>query len=244
MFNFVSNIIPTDPSTFEDNLFLTFDMDWAPDFVMKYTFDILERNQIPSTWMITHPTPLLDNLSESEFVQFGIHPNFNDFFEVNENRKLDSVYDRVVNLIDLVPQARSVRSHSVTQSSRLHDVFRQVGLTHELNHYIPFSSQIVLRPWKLWNGLIKVPFGWEDDCDFENTTLGFLHRVLAMKGLRVLNFHPIHVYLNSTSLDIYERTRDIHKNENLLIHHKIPGYGTESFLMDLIRIAGKLGRSN
>ena len=128
--------------------------------------------------------------------------------------------------MDLVPEAKSVRSHSMTQSSPLLELFRSIGLTHDCNHFIPSSSSIELQPWVHWNGLIKVPFFYEDDAYCLAADTEPVQTLMASPGLCVFNFHPIHVFLNTEHMDRYENTRNNHDDPKALIdfrNNKVTG---------------------
>lgn len=234
VFKFISDLNPESFSNENTDLYLTIDMDWAPDFVLEYTFDILKRNKVPSTWMVTHETSFLNTLASSELIQLGIHPNFNDLLSGNSHDS-KSVEEKLAQLVSILPNAQSVRSHSMTQSSKILDSFVKFGITHDCNHYLPFSSKIVQRPWRIWNGLIKVPFGWEDDLDINITDETFAHSISKSLGLKVFNFHPIHIYLNSNSMHTYEETRRFHQDEEMLSRFRFVGFGAHSFLLQLIK---------
>lgn len=237
MFNHISSIKPEINSTYENDVFITIDMDWAPDYILEDTHSFLLSNNVKSTWMVTHRTPFLDVLIKSELIELGIHPNFNDFFDTRNSTVSDNAYDRIVKVLSIVPNAKSVRSHSMTQNSRMLDIFSNLGIRHDCNHYIPFNSGIILKPWKIWNGLIKVPFGWEDDLDFSNTSRQFAQKIIGFQGLKVLNFHPIHLFLNSSSMNTYENTRFEHGLPEIMKKYINQNYGTRSFLSDVISIS-------
>ncbi len=55
-------------------------------------------------------------------------------------------------------------------------------------------------------------------------------------GLKVFDFHPIHVFLNTETLECYERTQTSHHSPNELIKHRCQGYGTRSRLIELLRL--------
>jgi len=57
--------------------------------------------------------------------------------------------------------------------------------------------------------------------------------------LKVLDFHPIHVFLNTESLDRYERTRPLHHNPKELIKHRFEGYGTRNRLLEVLELVEK-----
>jgi hypothetical protein len=107
-------------------------------------------------------------------------------------------------------------------------------MTHDCNHFIPEQSAIELKPWLAWNGLTKVPHYWEDDAAFiyvENTPM---NEIMKRKGIKVFDFHPIHIFLNTECLDRYERTREIHNSPIELISHRFDGEGTRSALLNLL----------
>ncbi len=138
----------------------------------------------------------------------------------------------------IVPEAKSVRSHSMTQSSNLLQLFHDKGLTRDCNHFIPHQAGIELQPWYLWNGLIKVPYFWEDDASvIYGENLNEIGILLLKKGLKVFDFHPIHVFLNTEKIERYEETRDFHRMPDLLRDYcntKI--YSTRTALITLIEL--------
>ncbi|QNI75221.1 hypothetical protein [Synechococcus sp. MVIR-18-1] len=212
---------------------LTFDIDWACDEILADCINLVESYNIPATWFVTHDTPLLSRLRDNNNFELGIHPNFNNLLNGPCNtQSIDKIID---DLLNLVPEAVSVRSHSMVQSSRLQDVFSKKGLIFDCNHFIPEQSKIVLKPWSLWNGLIKVPHFWEDDvfCLYPKGTEPDL--LLSREGLKVFDFHPIHVFLNTESIERYENSRNVHHDASQLIDYRFPGHGVRNQLLNLIK---------
>lgn len=41
---------------------LTFDLDWAPDWIIEEVVSILIDNCVKSTWFVTHASPAIDKL--------------------------------------------------------------------------------------------------------------------------------------------------------------------------------------
>jgi hypothetical protein len=55
----------------------TFDMDWASDFMIEETIDVLLQHRIKGTYFITHDFPALAKLqAHPDLFEIGIHPNF------------------------------------------------------------------------------------------------------------------------------------------------------------------------
>lgn len=233
----ISSIQIDDESSWKDAIFLTFDIDWAHDDVLVDTIGLVELAGVAATWFVTHDTPVLDRLRANPKFELGIHPNFNFLLE-GDDRNGRNGRDVIERLQTIVPEATSVRSHSTTQSSGLLALFQEMGLTHDANHFVPVQTGIELKLWKLWNNLIRIPYNWEDDvhCAYGlEKDISFL--ALSTRGLKVFDFHPIHVYLNTESLDRYERTRPFHQKPKELIKHRFQGYGTRSRLVRLLELA-------
>ena len=192
-FSCLSEINPQDYESYNQRIFLTFDIDWAHDEVIKYTLDLIEASKIQATIFITHDTPLIDRMRSNNNLELGIHPNFNPLLDGTEIKKRTEreVMDEI---LEIVPNAKCLRSHSLTQSERLLDIFSEYGLSHISNTYIPFMENNILRPWKLWSDLIITPHFFQDNVELR------LRNELSVNnslGLKIYDFHPIHIFLNS-----------------------------------------------
>ena len=234
VFSRLSTILLENPATWEGKIFLTFDIDWAHDQVLSDTIDLVEQANVEATWFVTHDTPLLDRMRANPKFELGIHPNFNFLLngDARNGRTPEEVLDR---LLQVVPEAKSVRCHSMTQNSNLLHLFWEKGLTHDSNHYIPEESKIELKPWEQWTGILKVPYFWEDDVFCLNKSISTITQLTQRSGLRVFDFHPIHVFLNTEDMNRYERSRGYHQNPSELIGYRNNGNkGVRDFLAELI----------
>lgn len=235
MTNTFIKLSSVDPDVSEswNNSAITFDIDWACDEVLADTIDLVESFDVQATWFVTHSTPLLQRLRDNPNFELGIHPNFN--FLLNGDLRNGATAEEVVKrLMSFVPEAKVVRSHSMTQSTNLLQIFSDNGLTHDANHFIPEQTQIEMKPWRLWTGLIKVPYFWEDDvaCLYSNNTS--ILELTKRTGLRVFDFHPIHVFLNTESLERYESSRAVHRSPLALLQQRFAGIGARSHLIQLM----------
>lgn len=244
-FNTLANIDPCLATTWRDKVFLTFDIDWAHDLVILDSLELLTKADASATFFVTHRSDLIAELQSNQRIELGIHPNFNWLLSSEQNTGKDS-RDVVDLLLEVIPCARSVRSHSLTQNSHLLKYFASVGLTHEANTFIPYSTGQVIRPWRGIEGLARIPYGWEDDAHIlyaaQNIQYSEPCDIVDNKTipLKVFDFHPIHVFLNTESLDRYERTRPLHQNPNELIRHRYQGFGTRNRLIELLRHTTKV----
>lgn len=225
-FSTISSIDVQAPASWQGVFFITLDIDWCHDDILRYSIELLERVNVCATWFVTHDTPMLERLRANPKFELGIHPNFNFLMQGDgrNGRTAEEVIDR---LMEVVPEAKSVRSHSLTQSSRLIELFREKGLCYECNSYQPFG---LCEPWLTWNDLIKIPHFWEDDLSLEYDVK--LH--VPDKGLAVFDFHPIHVFLNSGNLAIYEKSADHHYNPEMLKNFRNHSNGVGDWFIELI----------
>ena len=138
-FENIKNINLENPSSWEDKIFLTFDIDWCSDEVLSFTLDIIEKNNIKATFFVIHETKLLDRMRANPNIELGIHPNFNPLLsgDFRYGKNIDEVVGYYKNI---VPEAMSVRSHSLTQSGVIFPIFEKNNLTYECNTFIPLQG--------------------------------------------------------------------------------------------------------
>lgn len=234
-FGTLSSIRLDDPASWQDQLFLTFDFDWARDEVLADTIDLVEQSGVAATWFVTHSTNLLRRLRENPLFELGIHPNFNPLLAGDSSARGKNASGIVRDLLELVPEARAVRSHSLAQSTPLANLFRQAGLVFECNDLIHFDSGIQLRPWLHWSGMVKIPFFWEDDVHFTCQWDCTMSQLKAMPGLKAFAFHPLHVFLNTDTVLRYEKAKKTSGDIAELRSLGNPGQGIRTILQELLR---------
>lgn len=242
----VSSIIPGDPSTWTNSVFLTFDIDWAHNEIIADSISLVEQAGVAATWFVTNDTPILDRLRHNPLFELGIHPNFNLLLE-GSDRMGSSPVEVIQRIKEVVPEATSARSHSLVHGTQILNLLVQFGITHDLNCLIPESAGITLSPWRMWDDLVRVPYFWEDDVaclfDVRMTQPGSLELLARRPGLKVFDFHPIHVFLNTEHLDRYERTRHLHQNPEELIKYRYKGVGARTRLLELLQVMKSLANN-
>lgn len=228
---FLKDLKPLEPSSFCDPI-LTFDIDWAHDEVINDVRILVGQYNSRATWMVTHRSDSIDDLKKDSKYDLGIHPNFNDLLSGSRTGSAEEIVDH---LLTYVENCEVVRSHSICQSSRLSNLFFSRRIRVESNDYLPASQLENIKPWFLDSGIIKAPYFFSDElaCISRKASLS-VSSLCQKSGLKIFNFHPIHVFLNTESLDRYERTRPFHQNPKELIKHRYEGYGTRSRLIELL----------
>jgi ubiquinone/menaquinone biosynthesis C-methylase UbiE len=179
---------------------LTFDVDWAPDYMIDFAAGLLAQAKVRSTWFVTHESPAIDRMRQRpDLFELGIHPNFLPGSSHGETTK--QVLDTCT---AMVPEAQSFRTHSLVQSTPLLcEVMQSTRLTIDASLFLP--GQAYVAPFRFeWDGhvLLRVPFHWEDDHEMASAAPRWDLGTRKARG-EVFNFHPIHVYLNSSDMKAY-----------------------------------------
>jgi hypothetical protein len=216
-------------------ILFTADIDWAPEEVVLDTIQLFEKYNVCCTFFATHDSKVLKNCSEKLF-EIGLHPNFNNLV-YGKGGSADRILSE---LKDLYPTAKGIRSHSLTQSGVLLNKFKEIGMLYELNHFLPYHQD--LKPFVLWNGLVRIPFNWEDDYHFAlNYTFDESQINLNDPHLNIFNFHPIHIYLNSENNERFLKIKNNQENINFINKHinKSNILGTRDLLISLLEYVNK-----
>ncbi len=237
-FSNISTIEPETVETWERKCFLSFDIDWAHDDVLADTIKIVRDAGVASTWFVTHNTPLLHQIRNLNRAEMGIHPNFNPLLDGTCIDSANTAEKVISTVLSLVPDARAIRSHSLTQNERLVDQFRDIGLSHISNFFVPQGCGFVVKPFRIWNDMVIVPHCWQDNVALK-MPLPFPTEAELSSGFHLFDFHPIHIFLNTEHLDRYERTRHLHHKPEELIKHRYVGQGTRTRLLDLLQLPGQ-----
>lgn len=211
-------------------LLLSFDTDWAPAFVLEEVVALLDN--IPATFLVTDADAAA-TLSRHRHLELGIHPNFMPGSSHGNDRK-----GIVKHIMGLVPGARVSRSHNLCQDTTILDILVSAGIEYDLS-LLEYHNPNP-RPFRYWNGLIRVPYNLEDDvlCQ-RGDSFRAADWVGACQHL-FCDFHPIHIYLNTENMKRYEGLRSLGplaqvRAEDLKMHINRTGPGLRTLFCQLIQ---------
>ncbi len=227
----------------ERQTILTLDVDWAPDFMIRAAAEILKKHHVKATWFVTHTSPAIEELKQCPLFECGIHPNF------QAGSTHGSTPAKVIrHCLDLVPGAISMRTHGLVQSSHLYfQVMTETPVRVDVSTFHPVNgpSEGSLFWRRGAPPLLKLPYVWEDDFEFESPTPKWDGRSWLEKrrGLNILGFHPVHIFLNSPDErpyfalkklgpDFLQRTPE----EVVALRHEGPGTG--NFFTEVVTFLG------
>lgn len=187
---------------------LTLDIDWAPDWMVADAADRLAGAGVRATWFATHASPVLRDLRSEPLFEVGIHPNF-----LPGSSHGASAAEVLAHMRELVPGARSVRTHSLFQSERHSQLLVEdfglrtdcsqllLGASHVAPHRLRFSPD---GPW-----LTRVPHVFQDNMAMHaGLSWRFDEPGYHTPGLKVFDFHPVHLALNSPDFGTYARLKE------------------------------------
>ncbi len=217
-----------------ESIGLTFDIDWAPEFVISEMVELLKSYEVKATLFCTHSSNVIRDLTDDDNFEIALHPNFS-----NSSSHGKTEIDVMDYLLKLHPEAKGVRSHSLVQSTPVLELFIEKRMEYDCNLFM--FAQSYLAPFINWNGLVRIPYYFEDDLyssygypwEIENTDL-------KSQGLKIFDFHPIHIFLNSNNMNNYNSARknsdpitetdeaELSKYKNLVER------GTKDFLIDIL----------
>lgn len=191
----------------EPTIIVTLDVDWAADWMIEMAAEVLVERGVKATWFITHESPALETLRKEPLFELGWHPNFLPNSSHGETPEAVLTYCQ-----GLVPEARSVRTHSLCQSERhLSLMVEAFNIKNDCSIYLPVDSAIDAHSVGYSESgpkLTRVPHFFQDNMHMYTGKSWDLSRsMLERTGVLVFCFHPVHIALNSLNMAQYEETK-------------------------------------
>lgn len=225
-----------------DHTLITLDVDWASDGLIRHCAAILVDRGVKATWLVTHASPAVDELrARDDLFELGIHPNFH-----TGSTQGDTPQAVVEHLLEIVPGARTVRTHDLFQSTRLlRMMLGEYGIENDLSLLLPDVAGIAPHDFHLPEGVLRrFPTFWEDDAEMlrPQPSFSLADPKYRVEGLKVFTFHPILVALNARSLAPYLQLKAAHPVASLaladLSRWAHDGEGDGTFFRELVAHLG------
>jgi hypothetical protein len=220
---------------------ITLDIDWAPDWIIDEVASILIEHRVKATWFVTHRGMAVERLRDkTDLFEVGMHPNC-----LPNSTHGDSEDEVLSHMKRLVPEAVSMRTHGLYQSSNfLKKAAGAFGIRNDASIILPGMHHI--KPFKLKFGdiiLNRIPYFWEDDLALleKNSSWSLANSKYKCPGMKIFNFHPVHVILNTPNYSDYEELKLRHPFDewtpHLIEDFVCKEQGPRNLFMDLVDLS-------
>lgn len=208
---------------------LTFDTDWVNEELLIDLVKILKENQLKATFFVTGRYDLL----KDPLFEVNPHINFNSNYHLYKKEFLK--------IKKFARRACAVRNHSLYFHERLRPVLLELNVKYSSNTLLPLVNNV--RPYYLGRKILEIPiyfldywyletFGPKAKFDLKNLRC-------HQPGLKVFDFHPIHLALNTPSLKYYEKHKHLYHQPANIKKARFEGQGIgtlfEKFIKYLVK---------
>ena len=171
------------------NICLTIDVDWAPKKILECAIKVI-GGMIPFTIFVT------DNCQGhfDEPIEVGWHPNFRGTLPRTELEKLNRLF----------PKAAGLRPHALYSENVSAEVLLEYGLKWVSASSMPQSTM----PSLFQDRIPDFRISWGDNMWINRSVAPDYNMMIEDRnGYYVINFHPIHIYLNSFDFLEYSKLK-------------------------------------
>lgn len=211
---------------------LTLDTDWASDYAIAYTLELICRYGIKPTVFATNESQVLRQYIADDKIEIGLHPNF-----LPGSTHGDNYIDVIDHLVSLYPEAKTYRSHAYFDNWHISAEMFKRGIKYDAN--LCLYLQEGLTPLQHATGLLRFPTFWEDGVFFfhknEQQLTGSIKKKIYTPGLKVFAFHPTTIFFNFNNIEAYNKLK--HTPRTIGPEHEcLRGieYGAQNFLIDIL----------
>lgn len=168
----------------------TIDLDWAKEPMIEKTLAIFKEYNIPVTPFITHRSKAIEAHYKDKPVQVGLHPNFWSGSTQGKN-----YMEIIKNLVELWPTVIGFRCHRRFEDLKFSKEFYDRGFLYDSTTCMFLHPNI--QPYRCFSKVLQFPIFFEDRWFMSSSwDLKAILNRLEKPGLKVFDFHPIHVHGN------------------------------------------------
>lgn len=190
----------------ENNFIISIDTDWVSDTILEDTLQLLDDYQVEATLFMTNKTNV-----DIKGHEIALHPNYTSVdFEKHFCERLNEF-----------PEAKGVRSHSLFFTERLRAIYHKYNIEYQSNQMMYREPGI--KPFMISPTVVEIPIFFMDTFNYimNGKANAFEDAdILNSSGLKVFDFHPIHLYLNTSSLEHYDEYKQYYHDDKRLLDFK------------------------
>lgn len=200
---------------------LTATTEWSPSPVIEDTLDLFKEVNIPATFFSTHD----DGLDLGSNFERALHPNF------KKNKDDEVILDEISSVYD---NAIGVRSHSLHIYTGLREFYKEQDIRYESN-YLMYGEENI-DPFWMYDGVVQFPIKFMDDMWLRRGSKQTdIQNILDGDGLKILAFHPVHIFINSPTIDYYESNKEHYNDAEQLRNNRYGGEGVRDVFKKILK---------
>jgi len=178
----------------KETIFLSFDIDWVPDFMLSFTADLVSH--LDASFMHTHSSPVCKQVAEN--FPSGIHPNLQK--NSDQGNGIDESIKFLRELgVDFETCRFHVLKHGYPDLIKLSEHGTKLD-----SSTILFNGKNILPTYHHDLDMVLAPYFWEDGIHLRGKELKGEAGIIdwSTPGLKIFDFHPLDIYLNTNSMDL------------------------------------------
>lgn len=214
---------------------ISFDIDWAPDYMIKNVINILNNYTVNSTFFVTHNSQVIQDTNEDQ-IELASH-----LYISNDSSQGSNIEKVIEKLRRWYPNKKidGNRFHLLSHSYRDLSIMGKKGYKYDISA-LRFNSPYILPAFHNDLNLSLLSYFWEDGiCENSNIPLTISEVNIDSPGIKIFNFHPMNIYINSPSADA--RINFLKQNPDLLNtpeeiseNFRKKGPGSYDFIIELL----------
>lgn len=209
------------------NVVFTMDVDWASEDVIEYSLQYFAESSVPLSIFMTHESAIVESYQKNypDLFSLNIHPNF---YPGSTHGKTTS--DVINHCRSFAPRSSTSRSHGLVFSSNIMLELIKHGFYNDFSLVNPLQEPACPITFRMGGAIFRrFTFNWEDDLFFFYEDGERFYNLDNFKlNTLIMNFHPIHIYLNSVTESDYLAFKAGSSTKN-------KGQGTEEFLKSVLQ---------
>ncbi len=170
---------------------LTFDQDWAPEYMIAQVLAILDEFDATATFLATNPSPLLIDSARKSVHEVGLHPNL-----AANSTQGDGIEDIIHGLRRTYPGSSGTRFHVLEHSYRDLMTLGRFKFEYDVSTF-RFNCPYLLPAYHEDLAMTLLTYCWEDGYNVDGNLLTMIESIdIESPGVKIINFHPLNVFLN------------------------------------------------
>ncbi|MCT7473096.1 polysaccharide deacetylase WbmS family protein [Aliarcobacter cryaerophilus] len=220
---------------------LSFDIDFAPDYMITYLLDILDSyKDIKATFFITHNSKIIDRIRNNKNYELAIHPF--DNAQSTQGKGLNNIID---NLLEVVPESIGNRFHRLEHSYNSFFILKNKNQFYDASLF-RFNLPFAVPTYHEDINLVLIPYTFEDGtCGGMGHSMKLRDIDLFSPGIKGISFHPLNLYLNCSDgtkrRELFEEYKNINLVDKLTIerYRNLKDAGPMELLIEILELSKK-----